>query len=211
VLEDGTVVESDLVVVCAGIRPSISLAESCGLQVARGVLVDEHMRTSDPEIFAAGDAAEYEGFTHGLWPIAVAQAEIAAANAVGDERVYEPQPVVTILKGVGLSVQSAGEVDTAFGDEGIAFEPSEDDVRYWKLTVRDGLLAGAVLIGEWNEAGAVLDAVAERRNVRALLPALRRGELSALGLEERDVVVDVRDRRARGDVAAGDGGAVLPP
>jgi NADPH-dependent 2,4-dienoyl-CoA reductase/sulfur reductase-like enzyme/ferredoxin len=179
-LTDGTFVPADIVVVCAGIRPSVDLARRAGLEVEQGVVVDDHMRTSDPAIFAAGDVAEHRGATHGLWPIAVAQAEVAAANAVGDARVYEPQPPVAVLKGVGLSVKSAGDVDGRPGDELLGYEPAEDEVRYWKLVVRDGVLAGAVLIGEWADGTAVVDAVAAGADVSALLPALRSGDLSAL-------------------------------
>src|SRR5207237_4438366 len=100
VLSDGTAVEADIVVVCAGIRPSVDLAARAGLEVARGVVVDDYMCTSDPAIYAAGDMVEHQGVVNGLWPVAVAQAEVAAANAVGDVRTYEPQPPVTILKGV---------------------------------------------------------------------------------------------------------------
>jgi nitrite reductase (NADH) large subunit len=175
---DGSSTEADVVVVCAGIRPAVDVAIAAGLEVARGVVVDQHMRTSDEAIYAAGDIAEHDGVIHGLWPVAVAQAEVAAANAVGDSRVYEPQPPVTILKGVGVSVTSAGEVDGREGDELLSYEAGDEDVRYWKLVVRDGVLAGAVLIGDWPESAAVVEAVAAAPAVSELLPALRRGDLS---------------------------------
>jgi nitrite reductase (NADH) large subunit len=120
------------------------------------------MRTSDPVIYAAGDVAEHDGTVHGLWPVAVAQAEIAAANAVGDERLYEPRPPVTILKGVGLSVTSSGDVDEQVGDDVVVREPSEDEVRYSKVLTRDGVLVGAVLIGDWRDGQSIVDAVAAR-------------------------------------------------
>jgi len=179
-LSDGTFVPADIVVVCAGIRPAAELARRAGLDVELGVVVDEHMRTSDPAIFAAGDVAEHLGLSHGLWPIAVAQAEVAAANAVGDVRTYAPLPPVAVLKGVGLSVKSAGDVDGRPGDELIAYEPAEDEVRYWKVVVRDGVLVGAVLVGEWADGTTVVDAVASATDVSPLLPALRAGDLSVL-------------------------------
>jgi NADPH-dependent 2,4-dienoyl-CoA reductase/sulfur reductase-like enzyme/ferredoxin len=179
-LSDGTFVPADIVVVCAGIRPAVQLARRAGLEVAQGVVVDARMRTSDPAILAAGDVAEHLGVSHGLWPVAVAQAEVAAANAVGDARTYEPQPAVAVLKGVGLSVKSAGDVEGRDGDEIIVHEPAEDEVRYWRLVVRDDALAGAVLLGEWADGTAVVDAVAAGADVSGLLPALRSGDLSPL-------------------------------
>jgi nitrite reductase (NADH) large subunit len=179
-LSDGTRQAADLIVVCAGIRPSIDLAAAAGIAVEHGVLVDEHMRTSDPAIYAAGDMAQFDGQVHGLWPVAAAQGEVAAANAVGDTRAYDPPPPVTILKGVGLAVMSIGELEGAPADEVLVRQSAEDDVRYWKLVVRDGTLAGAVLIGQWTESAAVVDAVAARAPIADKLAPLRAGDLSVL-------------------------------
>ncbi len=159
-LAGGESASADIVVVCTGIRPQIDLAAAAGLEVARGVVVDEYLCTSDPAIYAAGDIAEYGGAIYGLWPVAVAQAEVAAANAVGDVRRYEPQPPVTILKGVGLAVQAIGDVEGRDGDEIAVREPSEDEVRYSKVVSRDGVTVGAVLIGDWPDAAEIIDAVA---------------------------------------------------
>jgi NADPH-dependent 2,4-dienoyl-CoA reductase/sulfur reductase-like enzyme/ferredoxin len=178
-LNDGSAVSADIIVICVGIRPSTDLARAAGLDVARGVIVDERMQTSDAAIFAAGDIAEYRSVIHGLWPVAVAQAEVAAANAVGDKRVYTPHPPVTILKGVGLSVKSIGDVDGREGDEILQRESGEDEVRYWKLVIRRGIVVGAVLIGDWPDGPAIIDAVASSAPVSELLPSLRTGDLSA--------------------------------
>ena len=177
-LSDGSTASADIVVICAGIRPVTDLVAAAGLEVARGVVVDERMQTSDPAIYAAGDIAEYRGVIHGLWPIAVAQAEVAAANALGDKRIYVPQPPVTILKGIGLSVKSIGDVDGRKGDELLARESGEDEVRYWKLVVREGTLVGAVLLGDWPEGPSIIDAVAAGALIAPNLPALRAGDLS---------------------------------
>jgi NADPH-dependent 2,4-dienoyl-CoA reductase/sulfur reductase-like enzyme/ferredoxin len=177
-LSDGSSMDADMVVVCAGIRPNIELASAAGLKVARGVVVDKYMRTSDPAIYAAGDVAEYQGVIQGLWPIAVTQAEIAAANAVGDARTYEPCPQVTILKDVGLPVASIGEVDGREGDEIVVHEPPPDEVRYLKLVIRGNVLAGAVLVGDWLETTGIVDAVAAGTDVSGMIAALRAGDLS---------------------------------
>ena len=68
------------------------------------------MRTSDPAIFAAGDVAEFDGQVPGLWPTAVAQAEVAAENAVGGDKAYAPPVPATILKVVGIELASIGPV-----------------------------------------------------------------------------------------------------
>jgi nitrite reductase (NADH) large subunit len=129
------------------------------------VLVDEHMRTSDEAIFAAGDVAEVAGEVRGLWPNAVAEAEVAAANAVGASRRYEAAPPVAVLKGIGLAVTSVGVVDAAPGDEVVTVDGGETELRYARLVVRDGRVAGAAFVGNWPEQAEVLVAVAEGRRV----------------------------------------------
>jgi NAD(P)H-nitrite reductase large subunit len=179
-LSDGRTLPLDLLVVCAGIRPNAGLAAAAGIDVARGVIVDEHMRTSDPRVFAAGDVAEFAGQGLGLWTVAVAQAEVAGANAAGDPQRYEPKQPVVVLKGVGLSVMSIGVLDAGPGDEEIVSEPFDTEVRYRKLVIRDGRLVGAVFVGTWPETSAVIAAVEDNADVGALLDELRGGDWSQL-------------------------------
>jgi nitrite reductase (NADH) large subunit len=180
-LSDGSAMATDIVVLCTGIRPNVDLAVTAGLDVDRGVLVDDGMQTSDPHIYAAGDIVQHRSEIPGLWPIAVEQAEVAAANVTGDKKTYTPRPQVTILKGIGLSATAIGDVDGRNGDEILIHEPPPDEVRYLKLVIRNGILAGAVLLGDWTEATSIVDAVTSRRNVSTMLPALRTGDMSPLG------------------------------
>jgi nitrite reductase (NADH) large subunit len=118
-LADDRELAAEVVVICAGIVPNVDLAGAAGLDVARGILVDGAMRTSDPCILAAADCVEFDGAIHGLWPTAVEQAEIAAVNAVaGEARVYHQKLPMALLKGVGLHLLSLGVVEPAEGDEG---------------------------------------------------------------------------------------------
>lgn len=180
-LSDGSAMATDMIVLCTGIRPNIDLAVAAGLDVERGVLVDDGMKTSDPHIYAAGDIVQYRSEIPGLWPIAVEQAEVAAANVVGDKKTYAPRPHVTILKGIGLSATATGDVDGRKGDEILVREPPPDEVRYLKLVIRNEILVGAVLLGNWAEATSVVDAVVSERNVSMILPALRAGDMSPFG------------------------------
>jgi NAD(P)H-nitrite reductase large subunit len=113
--------------------------------------------------------------------VASAQAEIAEANATGDDRSYDPQPPVAILKGVGLAVTSIGDVDGAANGEQLFRQSGEDEIRYWKLLVRDERLVGAVLLGHWPEAPFVVDAVASHADVSDRLDGLRRRRLVGTG------------------------------
>ena len=82
-LEDGSTVPADLVVIATGVRPNSYLARMAGLDVNTGVVVDSQLRSSHPDVFAAGDVAEHRGVLYGSWPAAQAQGSIAGLNAVG--------------------------------------------------------------------------------------------------------------------------------
>lgn len=95
-LADGRHIEGDLIVVSAGIKANTDLAASIGLTLNRGIIVDDHMKTSDPFIYAAGDCAEYK-INYAIWPQAVEQGRVAGANAVGDDLSYiQSAPAVSM-------------------------------------------------------------------------------------------------------------------
>lgn len=177
-LSDGTHLQAELFLVSAGIRPNVEIARDAGLEVNRGVLVDDHMRTSDPHIFAAGDLAERDGHISGLWPTAVDQAQVAAANAVGGNEVYTGTVPVTMLKVTGVDLTSVGRFEPGGPeDEVIALEdPAES--RYRKLVLTNGRVVGAILLGYGVESPKVVRAVKEGQDVTAWLDQLRAGDWS---------------------------------
>ena len=161
-LADGRAVPADVFLVAAGIAPAVARARRAGLEVARGVVVDALLRTSDERILAVGDAAEWRGSVLGLWPVAVEQAEVAAENAVGGARTYAGTVPVTMLKVVGVELLSVGAIE---GATEIA-DADEGALRYRKLVLdADGRAAGAILLGHPGLAQAVTAAVRERRPV----------------------------------------------
>lgn len=83
-LKDGSIIEADFALVSAGIRSNISLAQEAGLETNRGIIVDERMKTSSDDIYAAGDCAELNGKVGGLWTVAVEQGEIAGSAMTGE-------------------------------------------------------------------------------------------------------------------------------
>jgi NADPH-dependent 2,4-dienoyl-CoA reductase/sulfur reductase-like enzyme/ferredoxin len=179
VLADGREVACDLLLACAGIVPNLDLAADAGLDVHRGVVVDDGMRASDPNVFAAGDVAEHDGVVWGLWPIATEQGRIAAVNALGGEEGFVAVPPLTMLKVSGVDLTSVGAIEGEPGDEEIALE-DPDESRYRKLVVRDGRLVGAILLGYARESAAVAAAVQEGWDVGDRLERLREGDWSVL-------------------------------
>src|SRR6185436_14961548 len=107
-LKDGRVLPCEVFLLAVGIQPNVDLARAAGLGVKRGVLVDDAMRTTAPEIFAAGDACEFAQKVPGLWPVAVEQARVAAINAAGGQATYKALIPETALKVVGVDMTSVG-------------------------------------------------------------------------------------------------------
>ena len=177
-LADGRGVEADVFLAAAGITPNAELARAAGLAVNRGVLVDERMRTQDHAILAAGDVAEHAGRVHGLWPVAVAQAEVAADNAVGGRKEYRGSVPFTMLKVVGVELTSVGRFEEQATDEVIVLE--EPGGRYRKLVIEDGRIVGAILLGHSAEVAAVRTAIDRGFPVGGVMDALRAGRWTAL-------------------------------
>ncbi|MGH2601877.1 MAG: FHA domain-containing protein, partial [Dehalococcoidia bacterium] len=180
-LKDGRTLSCDLFLVAAGITPNVDLAREAGLAVNRGVVVDHELRTSDPAIYAAGDVAECQGTVLGLWPAAAEQAQVAAANALGDRTSYEPAPPATMLKVVGVELTSIGRSDPRSPEEieVVLEEPVEH--RYRKLVIADGRIAGAILFGYPLLAPVVTNAMKNNVDVSLCLAALRAGDWDVLG------------------------------
>jgi NAD(P)H-nitrite reductase large subunit/ferredoxin len=180
VLADGRSLTADLLLIATGVTPATELALDAGLEVDRGVVVDDVLRTSDPAIFAVGDLAQHRDRVLGLWPASVDQARVAAENVAGGERAYEGTVPVTILKVVGIDLLSCGRFEAEHdGEELIVHEDGERNA-YIKLLVSDRRLAGAILLGHPRAGSAVNDAVVSRRDVGDVLDRLRAGDLDCL-------------------------------
>ncbi|WP_245155153.1 FAD-dependent oxidoreductase [Nocardioides sp. 1609] len=151
-LDNGHVLETDLVVLTAGGRPSTALARAAGLEVRRGVVVDEHLRTSDPVVHAIGDGAQRGGRTTGFVPPAWEQAEVLAAHLRGRAATYDGSRVVARLRATDLDVAVLGDADAA-GDVVEVSNPVAGSHR--RLVVRDGRIVAATLVGDLARVGLV--------------------------------------------------------
>lgn len=175
-LDDGRRFQADAFVVCTGSSANVDLARSAGLSLGHGIKVDARMRTSDPRVYAAGDAAEFEGVSHGLWAVAVEQGEIAALNALGRDRVYRGHVPVTALKVSGIDVRSAGIVHAVQPGEVEFIQQDLASGVYRKLVVAEGgRLIGAVLVGSSEDAEGVITSIRQRAPVSALRGLLELG------------------------------------
>lgn len=182
-LDDGRALPADVVIVCAGITPNAELAREAGLDVGRGIVVDESMRTSDPAIFACGDVAEIHGSVPGRWPTAVAQGEVAAVTALGGERTFDGRPIPTRLKVTGLELTAIGRQEARDGDEVLVHEAGG---AYRRLVVSRDRLRGALAFGPAAGVDAAIAAVREGRTVTDVLGDLRRGDWTVLDRRSAD-------------------------
>ena len=177
-LADDRALPADVFLLAAGITPNIDIAREAGLRVNRGVLVDDRMRTDDPRILAAGDVAEHRGRVHGLWPVAVEQAEVAADNAVGGDKAYRGSIPFTMLKVVGIELTSVGRFEEQPGDEVVAI--GAPGGKYRKLVIEDGRIVGAILLGYSQEVAAVRTAINRGYHVGGVMDSLHAGRWNAL-------------------------------
>jgi assimilatory nitrate reductase electron transfer subunit len=154
-LADGGDVPADLLVLACGVRPDTTLAQAAGLAVSRGVLVDDTLRTSDPQVYAIGDCAEHRGTVYGLVAPAWDQAATVADRLTGGAARYTGSRVVTRLKATGIDLAAMGSVAADPDAEVVGFsDPARGT--YARMVVRGDRLTGAVLLGDNPSVGAVV-------------------------------------------------------
>jgi nitrite reductase (NADH) large subunit len=163
-LTDGRRIEADAVIFAAGIRPNVALARDAGIAVGRGIVVDDHLRTAAPEIFALGECAEHRGICYGLVEPAYEQARVLAQHLAGKAAAYGGSVVATNLKVSGVSVFSAGDFVGAEGSETILLSDAGRGT-YKKLVISEGRLTGAVLVGDVESALWYLELIRTREPV----------------------------------------------
>jgi nitrite reductase (NADH) large subunit len=149
-LRDGRTFPASLVVMAAGVRAETTLAESAGIDIGRGILVDDKLETNWPSVYAIGECAEHRGLCYGLVEPAHAQAKALARYLAGLPVRYEGSLLATNLKVSGVPVFSMGDFEGE-GAETIVLE-DQAAATYRKLVVREGRLAGAVLFGDTADA-----------------------------------------------------------
>ncbi|MBY6046237.1 nitrite reductase large subunit NirB [Vannielia litorea] len=180
VLEDGTVLEADIVVMAVGIRPAVSVAAEAGLEMGRAVKVDAQMRTSDPAIFAVGECVEFEGNLFGLVAPLYDQAKVLAKTLTGEADSFTPKELSTKLKVTGCDLFSAGDFAEGEGREDIVFRDPARGI-YKRLVIEGDKLVGAVMYGDTADSnwffGLIKDGtdVEEMRETLIFGPAFQGG------------------------------------
>ena len=161
-LDNGEEIPADAVLCSTGVRPDLTLYQGSPLAMNRGIVVDDHMRTNLPDVFAAGDIAEYNGVVFGLWSAALEHGKIAGTNLAGGDMMYSAPLMVSTLNLGNVKMFSAGTV--ADPDSLITFN---DGKAFHRLFVKDGRDAGAVLTGDTGWMGKARNLVVQKAEVPA--------------------------------------------
>ncbi|HXL48653.1 MAG TPA: FAD-dependent oxidoreductase, partial [Xanthobacteraceae bacterium] len=164
-LQDGSTIATDAVVVAVGIRANAELARAAGLDVDRGIAVDDHLGTSVAGIYAIGECAQHRGHCYGLVEPAYEQAQLLARRLAGENASYGGSIIAANLKVAGVHVFSAGDflAATAGAEEIVLSDPGFGI--YKKLVIADGRLIGAVLFGDIADGPWYLELIRSRSSI----------------------------------------------
>lgn len=157
-MADGYALDADIVVLACGVRPRAGLAQAAGLDVRKGIVVDDELRTSDPHIRAIGDCAQHDGTVYGLAAPALEQADVLAESLAGGGAArYTGTRALTRLTLAGegfFDLAAFGETEPLPGDDVVQLTDATRGT-YRKVVVRDDRLVGGVLVGELGTVGAL--------------------------------------------------------
>jgi nitrite reductase (NADH) large subunit len=163
----GEHLECDTVLFCAGIVPNLEIGLAARLKVSQGILVNDQMQTSDPDIYAIGECCEHAGLTYGLVNPGYEQAAVAAHHIAGESASYHGSLAISRLKVVGEQVTSIGEAADPMErprQKILHFKDEEAGI-YRKLVINKGQFVGALAMGDWPEMNRVQEAFVSGRGV----------------------------------------------
>jgi nitrite reductase (NADH) large subunit len=157
--KDGTTLDCDMVVISAGIRPNSEIGRECGLTVERAIVVDDQMRSiDDPNVYVVGECAQHRGRVYGLVAPLWEQARVLAEHVTGKNPLaaYQGSKLATKLKVMGVELASMGLVNPeSDADEVVQIAEPKRGV-YKKLIIRDGVLVGAMMLGDLNKVAFLM-------------------------------------------------------
>ncbi|MDQ1911662.1 nitrite reductase large subunit NirB [Paenibacillus sp. GD4] len=153
--KDGTLAEADLVVMAVGIRPNVQLAKDSGIEVNRGIVVDDFLQTNIPNVYAVGECAEHRGIAYGLVAPLYEQGDVLAKKLCGlDCEGYQGSVTSTKLKVSGVDVFSGGQYNDVPGSKSIKFQDEFSGI-YKKIVIQNGKIVGAVMFGDTSDSSRI--------------------------------------------------------
>ncbi len=170
-LESGELVSADLIIISTGVRANSYVARIAGLEVHHGIVVNNHLQTSTPHIYAAGDVAEHLGIVYGIWAPSQFQGTLAGLNAAGSPSEFLGMARSNMLKVLGFDLFSIGCI-TAEDGSYVIIEGTVKD-HYHAFTFRDSRMIGAILLGDTSHSAQVKHIVEQKRDCSRILQGTR--------------------------------------
>ncbi|MFC1868272.1 NAD(P)/FAD-dependent oxidoreductase [Thermodesulfobacteriota bacterium] len=164
-LEGGETLPAKMVIISAGVRPNMVLAGPLGLEFDKGIKVDERLMTNRPDIYAAGDVAEYKGIPYGIWPAAMDQGKTAGVNMAGGDMIYNGTTMANTLKVAGIDLASAGEIDAEGKYESRVVANKNI---YKKIIIDNGQVIGCIMLGDTKGFNKITKAMSEKKDVSGI-------------------------------------------
>lgn len=171
-LDNGETVDAELVIVSTGVKANSKIAENCGIEIKRAIVVNEKMETAVPDVYACGDCAEYNGINYALWSEAIEQGKTAGINASGGSYTYETIIPSTTLNAFNSSIFSIGDVGS---DPNFEYEIYEeyDGKNYKKLYFKNKVLSGGILIGDISKTVALIEGLEKSKNMEEMIEKIK--------------------------------------
>lgn len=169
-LENGENLPADMVIISAGVRANLELATFLNIEHDKGIKVNEQLMTSRPDVFAAGDVAEFNGHPpYGIWPAAMQQGKVAGAVMAGGNSIYTGTIMANKLKVVGIDLAAAGEIDA---DKRYQSRISATADTYRKIVIDRNRIIGCILLGDVNDYTQLTKAITDKTELEKLDQAL---------------------------------------
>jgi NAD(P)H-nitrite reductase large subunit len=175
-LDDGRSLPCEMVIIAIGVQPRLDLVADSRIKTNRGIVVDRHMATSRPDVYACGDVAEAYDFVYGenrltpIWPSAYVGGRIAGLNMAGAKAKYQGGTAMNSLSYFGINIVSAGMV-TTLDDSCEVVSEKHDDI-YRKVVLKDGQILGLVFASDIEKSGIIYNLMKDRVNVSSFKQAL---------------------------------------
>jgi nitrite reductase (NADH) large subunit len=168
-LEGGEVLAADMIIISAGVRSNLEMADALGLEYNKGIKVDEYMRTTRADIYSAGDVMEFKETVYGIWPAAMEQGKIAGINMSGGNIIYKGTTMANTLKVAGIDLASAGDIDP---ENKFESKIVRDEKTYKKIVINNDRIIGCIMLGDKKSFNRVIKAIQEKHYASEVLPEI---------------------------------------
>lgn len=169
-LKSGKEINTQLLIIAIGVKPNVEFLEDSGIDINRGIVVNEKMETSVNDVYAAGDCTEFLDLIDGqrktiaIWPVAVSQGKVAGYNMVGKDSKYPGGIPMNSVELAGVPTVSVGHTNL-IEENGFEVLTFENKDTYKKIVLKDNKIVGAILVNNIDRAGIYTGLILQRIDV----------------------------------------------